>query len=160
MNITREEAEASNLVVGMVPILGRATRVLIDPGATHCFASEEFFGLLTEFALEKTCDLALELPTDDYVRNAPSAMPHQTIHTPMGTSTFGCSSQDQGRVDSLKDSVDSLKSRVVSLKDSVDSLKSRVDSLKDSVDSLKSRVDSLKSRVDSLKSRVDSLWIF
>ncbi|MQM11979.1 hypothetical protein Taro_044891 [Colocasia esculenta] len=63
MNITREEAKASNLVVGTVPILGRFARVLIDPGATHYFASEEFFGSLTEFAPEQTCDLVVKLPT-------------------------------------------------------------------------------------------------
>ncbi|MQM04635.1 hypothetical protein Taro_037440, partial [Colocasia esculenta] len=33
-------------------------------------------------------------------------MPHQTIHTPMGTSTFGCSSQDQIGQHYLTDSVD------------------------------------------------------
>ncbi|MQM01992.1 hypothetical protein Taro_034752, partial [Colocasia esculenta] len=64
-------------------------------------------------------------------------MPHQTIHPPMGTSTFGCSSQDQDSVDSLKGSVDSLKDSIDSLKDSVDSLKGIVDSLKGSVDSQK-----------------------
>ena len=43
MALTREQAEASNLVIGTLPILGRAARVLVDPGASLCFASEEFY---------------------------------------------------------------------------------------------------------------------
>ncbi|MQM02148.1 hypothetical protein Taro_034912 [Colocasia esculenta] len=43
MALTREQAEASNLVIGTLPILGRVARVLVDPSASLCFASEEFY---------------------------------------------------------------------------------------------------------------------
>ncbi|MQL90716.1 hypothetical protein Taro_023310, partial [Colocasia esculenta] len=43
MALTREQAEASNLVIGTLPILGRTARVLVDPSASLCFTSEEFY---------------------------------------------------------------------------------------------------------------------
>ncbi|MQM20309.1 hypothetical protein Taro_053327 [Colocasia esculenta] len=53
MALTREQAEASNLVIGTLPILGRAARVLVDPGASLCFASEEFYETLACHAPER-----------------------------------------------------------------------------------------------------------
>ncbi|MQM09927.1 hypothetical protein Taro_042810 [Colocasia esculenta] len=57
MALTREEAEASNLVIGTLPILGRAARVLVDPSASLCFASEEFYESLVHNTPERQCDV-------------------------------------------------------------------------------------------------------
>ncbi|MQM08661.1 hypothetical protein Taro_041519 [Colocasia esculenta] len=64
MALTREQAEASNLVIGTLPILGRATCVLIDPGASLCFASEEFYESLACHAPERQCDVMVDLPSE------------------------------------------------------------------------------------------------
>ncbi|MQL94741.1 hypothetical protein Taro_027401, partial [Colocasia esculenta] len=61
MALTREQAEASNLIIGTLPILGRAARVLVDPGASLCFASEEFYESLACHAPEKQCDVMVDL---------------------------------------------------------------------------------------------------
>ncbi|MQL72668.1 hypothetical protein Taro_005006 [Colocasia esculenta] len=59
--LTWEQAEASNLVIGTLPILGRAARVLVDPGASLCFASEEFYESLACHAPERQCDVMVDL---------------------------------------------------------------------------------------------------
>ncbi|MQL91281.1 hypothetical protein Taro_023897 [Colocasia esculenta] len=61
MALTREQAEASNLVIGTLPILGRAARVLVDPSASLCFASEEFYESLACHAPERQCELLARL---------------------------------------------------------------------------------------------------
>ncbi|MQL70993.1 hypothetical protein Taro_003310 [Colocasia esculenta] len=62
MALTREQAEALNLVIGILPILGRAACVLVDPGASLCFASEEFYeSLVVKVKLnDGTCASSME----------------------------------------------------------------------------------------------------
>ncbi|MQL68701.1 hypothetical protein Taro_001002 [Colocasia esculenta] len=69
MVLTREHAEASNLVIGTLPILGRAARVLVDPGASLCFASEEFYESLVRHTPERQCDVMVDLSFGDYMRS-------------------------------------------------------------------------------------------
>ena len=69
MALTREQAEASNLVIGTLPILGRAARVLVDPGASLCFASEEFYESFACHAPERQRDVMVDLPSGDYMRS-------------------------------------------------------------------------------------------
>ncbi|MQL94696.1 hypothetical protein Taro_027354 [Colocasia esculenta] len=69
MALTREQAEASNLVIGTLPILGRSARVLVDPGASLCFASEEFYESLACHTPERQCDVLVDLPSGDCMRS-------------------------------------------------------------------------------------------
>ncbi|MQM12039.1 hypothetical protein Taro_044950 [Colocasia esculenta] len=69
MALTREQAEASNLVIGTLPILGRAARVLVYPGASLCFASEEFYESLAGHTPERQCDVMVDLSSGDYMRS-------------------------------------------------------------------------------------------
>ncbi|MQL99783.1 hypothetical protein Taro_032503 [Colocasia esculenta] len=68
MALTREEAEASNLVIGTLPIFGRVARVLVDPGASLCFASDEFYESLVRHTLERQCDVMVRLLSSGRVR--------------------------------------------------------------------------------------------
>ncbi|MQM13535.1 hypothetical protein Taro_046459, partial [Colocasia esculenta] len=63
MALTREQAEESNLVIGTLPILGRAASVLVDLGASLCFASEEFYESLVRHSPERQCDVMVDLPS-------------------------------------------------------------------------------------------------
>ncbi|MQL98912.1 hypothetical protein Taro_031628 [Colocasia esculenta] len=58
-----------NLVVGTLPILGRAARVLVDPSASLCFASEEFYESLSRHTSAKHCDVMIDLLSSDYMRS-------------------------------------------------------------------------------------------
>ncbi|MQM06905.1 hypothetical protein Taro_039736 [Colocasia esculenta] len=69
MALTREQPEASNLVIGTLHILGRPARVLVDPGASLCFASEEFYESLVHHIPERQCDMMVDLPSGDYMRS-------------------------------------------------------------------------------------------
>ncbi|MQL69848.1 hypothetical protein Taro_002173 [Colocasia esculenta] len=63
MALTKEQAEASNLVIGTFPMLGRAAHVLVDPDASLCFASKEFYESLVHHTLERQCDVMVDLPS-------------------------------------------------------------------------------------------------
>ncbi|MQM03989.1 hypothetical protein Taro_036790 [Colocasia esculenta] len=69
MEFTREQAEASNLVIGTLPIHGRVARVLVDPSASLCFASKEFYESLACHTPERQCDVMVDLPYGDYMRS-------------------------------------------------------------------------------------------
>ncbi|MQM19689.1 hypothetical protein Taro_052697 [Colocasia esculenta] len=69
MALTKEQAEASNLVIGTLPILGRAARVLVNLGASLYFASEEFYESLACHTLERQCDVMVDLPSGDYMHS-------------------------------------------------------------------------------------------
>ncbi|MQM13842.1 hypothetical protein Taro_046768 [Colocasia esculenta] len=47
----------------------RAARVLVDPSASLCFASEEFCESLACHAPERQCDVMVDLPSGDYMRS-------------------------------------------------------------------------------------------
>ncbi|MQL86776.1 hypothetical protein Taro_019310, partial [Colocasia esculenta] len=47
----------------------RAACVLVDPGASLCFASEEFSESLACHAPERQCDVMVDLPSGDYMRS-------------------------------------------------------------------------------------------
>ncbi|MQL96594.1 hypothetical protein Taro_029281 [Colocasia esculenta] len=53
IRLPREQDEASNLVIGTLPILGRAARVLVDSGASLCFAFEEFYESMVHHTPER-----------------------------------------------------------------------------------------------------------
>ncbi|MQL84385.1 hypothetical protein Taro_016887 [Colocasia esculenta] len=61
------EAEASNLVIGTLPILGRAACVLVDPSVSLCFASKESYESLVRHTPEWQCDVMVDLPSGDYM---------------------------------------------------------------------------------------------
>ncbi|MQL97550.1 hypothetical protein Taro_030242 [Colocasia esculenta] len=61
------DAEAAQLVEGTVTVFGFTARVLFDTGASHSFVSEEFLDSLGELSTGESVDLAVELPTGDFV---------------------------------------------------------------------------------------------
>ncbi|MQM04039.1 hypothetical protein Taro_036834 [Colocasia esculenta] len=66
-HLTRANAKAAQLVEGTVTVFGFTTRVLFDTGASHSFVSEEFLDSLGELSSGESIDLAVELPTGDFV---------------------------------------------------------------------------------------------
>ncbi|MQM19175.1 hypothetical protein Taro_052173, partial [Colocasia esculenta] len=66
-HLTRADAEAAQLVEGTVTVFGYTARVLFDFGASHSFVSEEFLDSLGELSSGESVELAVELPTGDFV---------------------------------------------------------------------------------------------
>ncbi|MQL69266.1 hypothetical protein Taro_001555, partial [Colocasia esculenta] len=46
-----------------------AAHVLVDPGASLCFASEEFYESLVHHTPERQCDVMVNLPSSDYMHS-------------------------------------------------------------------------------------------
>ena len=61
--LTHDEAKASsNVVEGMISILGHSVRALMDSGASHSFVSESFAGTLSQFLQPIESDMVVVTP--------------------------------------------------------------------------------------------------
>ena len=67
MAITRAQAEASNMIEGIIPIYDYSARVLFDSGASHSFISEEFLDCIVHPLEEKSCELVVEVPSGEFL---------------------------------------------------------------------------------------------